>query len=45
MNLEMMEALEALASERGIPLDALFAALADACTEFGVEVPSSLALH
>jgi len=26
----MMEALEALASERGIPLDALFAALADA---------------
>ncbi|MDP7599432.1 MAG: NusA N-terminal domain-containing protein, partial [Acidimicrobiales bacterium] len=30
MNLEMMEALQALAGERGITLDTLFAALADA---------------
>ena len=30
MNPEMMEALQALATDRGIPVDALFAALADA---------------
>ncbi|MGI9601953.1 MAG: NusA N-terminal domain-containing protein, partial [Acidimicrobiales bacterium] len=30
MNAEMMEALQALASEKGITVDALFAALADA---------------
>jgi len=30
MNLEMLEALQALATDRGIPVDALFAALADA---------------
>ena len=30
MNLEMMEALEALAVDRGISVDLLFAALADA---------------
>mgnify|MGYP003960836313 FL=1 len=30
MNPEMMEALQALAGERGITLDTLFAALADA---------------
>ena len=30
MNAEMMEALQALASEKGISVDALFAALADA---------------
>ena len=30
MNPEMMEALQALATDRGIPIDTLFAALADA---------------
>jgi 1-aminocyclopropane-1-carboxylate deaminase/D-cysteine desulfhydrase-like pyridoxal-dependent ACC family enzyme len=30
MNTEMMEALQAMAAERGITLDALYSALADA---------------
>ena len=44
MNQDMMEALQALATDRGISVDALFGALADALEHAYKRMPDALSL-